>query len=94
MDYEGQKLSELLFHWIILSFGAVGWIVGYFYQDFSYVFYAWSVGTLISIVVRSLVYFPSSALSIAVVVAPSQVVDPFGTRWGRRMGGGLCTTKG
>mmetsp|Transcript_37520 Transcript_37520/g.81753 ORF Transcript_37520/g.81753 Transcript_37520/m.81753 type:complete len:80 (+) Transcript_37520:292-531(+) len=50
MDYEGQKLSELLFHWIILSFGAVGWIVGYFHQDFSYVFYAWSVGTLISIV--------------------------------------------
>ena len=53
MDYEGQKLSELLFHWIILSFGAVGWIVGYFYQDFSYVFYSWSVGTLISVVVRS-----------------------------------------
>lgn len=52
MDYEGQKLSELLFHWIILSFCAVGWVIGYYYQDFSYVFYAWSAGTLISIVVR------------------------------------------
>ena len=51
MDYEGQKLSELLFHIIILAFGGVGWIFGYFAQDFSYVFYAWAAGTAISVVV-------------------------------------------
>lgn len=51
MDYEGQKLAELLFYWIILSFGAVGWVIGYVQQDFTVVFYAWSVGVLLSVVV-------------------------------------------
>jgi signal peptidase complex subunit 1 len=51
MDYEGQKLAELLFYWIILSFGAVGWVIGYIQQDFFIVFQAWLVGVLISVVV-------------------------------------------
>mmetsp|Transcript_7352 Transcript_7352/g.12185 ORF Transcript_7352/g.12185 Transcript_7352/m.12185 type:complete len:81 (-) Transcript_7352:175-417(-) len=50
MDYEGQKLSELLFHIFILTFGGVGWVVGYFAQNFTYVFYAWAFGTAISVV--------------------------------------------
>jgi len=50
MDYEGQKLAEDLFYYIILIFGAIGWIYGYFQQDFAYVFYAWSVGMVTSVV--------------------------------------------
>lgn len=50
MDYEGQKLCENLFYYIILLFGGVGWIYGYIHQDFVYVFYAWSVGMVISVV--------------------------------------------
>lgn len=52
MDYEGQKLAELLFYWIILSFGAVGWVIGYVQQDFLVVFYAWLVGVVLSVIVR------------------------------------------
>jgi len=52
MDYKGQELSENLFFWIIIIFGAVGWVYGYLQQDFTYVFYAWCVGMVISIVVR------------------------------------------
>ena len=54
MDYEGQKLCENLFYYIILIFGAIGWVYGYIEQDFVYVFYAWSVGMVISVVVSSL----------------------------------------
>ena len=49
MDYEGQKLSEILFYYIIILFGVIGWIYGYFLQDFTYVFYSWGVGVGISI---------------------------------------------
>ena len=51
MDYKGQELSENLFFWIIIIFGAIGWIYGYLQQDFTYVFYAWCVGMVLSIVV-------------------------------------------
>mmetsp|Transcript_29346 Transcript_29346/g.33770 ORF Transcript_29346/g.33770 Transcript_29346/m.33770 type:complete len:80 (+) Transcript_29346:153-392(+) len=50
MDYKGQYLSELLFYWIILAFGAVGWVIGYIKQDFSFVFYPWLAGVLIACV--------------------------------------------
>jgi len=50
MDYQGQRLAELMFYWIILSFGAVGWIIGYFQQDFMVVFKFWLVGVAISVV--------------------------------------------
>jgi signal peptidase complex subunit 1 len=51
MDFEGQRLAELLFYWIILIFGAVGWVYGYIKQDFIYVFQAWLVGLVISVIV-------------------------------------------
>jgi len=51
MDYEGQKLCENLFYWIIIIFGAIGWVYGYMEQDFVHVFYAWSVGMVISVIV-------------------------------------------
>ena len=52
MDYEGQKLAELLFYYIILSCGGVGWILGYIRQDFTIVFQIWSVGVIVSVIVR------------------------------------------
>jgi len=51
MDYKGQRLAELIFYWIILSFGIVGWVIGYVQQDFTVVFQAWLVGVLISVLV-------------------------------------------
>ena len=53
MDYEGQKLAELIFYWIILTFGSIGWVIGYFRQDFTVVFQAWLVGVVLSIIVSS-----------------------------------------
>ena len=53
MDYKGQQLSELLFQIIIILFGAVGWVIGYFQQDFLVVFQAWAVGVVISIIVST-----------------------------------------
>lgn len=52
MDFEGQKLAELIFHILIISFGAVGWVIGYFQQDFTIVFQAWLVGLVLSVIVR------------------------------------------
>jgi signal peptidase complex subunit 1 len=52
MDYEGQKLAELLFYWIILLSGGVGWIFGYMEQDFTIVFKFWTVGVVLSVIVR------------------------------------------
>ncbi|XP_071516019.1 signal peptidase complex subunit 1 [Panulirus ornatus] len=34
MDFEGQKLAERLFQIIVVTFGAVGWLYGYYVQDF------------------------------------------------------------
>ncbi|XP_063614312.1 signal peptidase complex subunit 1-like [Penaeus indicus] len=34
MDFEGQKLAERLFQIIVVAFGAVGWLWGYYVQDF------------------------------------------------------------
>jgi hypothetical protein len=53
MDYEGQKLAELLFYWIIIAFGGIGWVVGYFQQDFFVVVQAWFVGVVISVIVST-----------------------------------------
>lgn len=52
MDFEGQKLAELIFHILIIAFGAVGWVIGYIQQDFTVVFQAWLVGLVLSIIVR------------------------------------------
>jgi Microsomal signal peptidase 12 kDa subunit (SPC12) len=51
MDYKGQQLSELIFYWIILLFGGVGWVLGYIRQEFWIVFQFWLVGVAISLVV-------------------------------------------
>mmetsp|Transcript_28118 Transcript_28118/g.40258 ORF Transcript_28118/g.40258 Transcript_28118/m.40258 type:complete len:83 (+) Transcript_28118:61-309(+) len=48
MDYKGQQLSEFFFYYITIIFGGLGWIVGYIHQDFSYVFYPWLAGVILS----------------------------------------------
>jgi signal peptidase complex subunit 1 len=52
MDYEGQRLSELIFYWIILAVSGVGWVIGYFKQEFIIVFKFWLVSVALSVVVR------------------------------------------
>ena len=52
MDYEGQRLVELIFSWIIISSGAVAWVFGYIQQDFKIVFKVWLAAVAFSIVVR------------------------------------------
>lgn len=52
VDFEGQKLSEQIFYVLIISFGSVGWVIGYFQQDFTVVFQAWLVGVALSVLVR------------------------------------------
>jgi Microsomal signal peptidase 12 kDa subunit (SPC12) len=54
MDYKGQQLSELIFYWIIIAFGGVGWIIGYFRQEFFIVFKFWLVGVVLSMIVSHL----------------------------------------
>ena len=65
MDFEGQKLAEIIFHILIISFGAVGWVIGYFQQDFTVVFQAWLVGLVLSVIVSTYEYiiFPPTMVS-------------------------------
>jgi len=60
MDYEGQKLAELLFYWIIISFGAAGWFIGYVQEDFKIVFNCWLVGVAISVLVCLIESLPAT----------------------------------
>lgn len=75
MDYKGQALAENLFYWIILCFGAVGWVIGYVQQDFAVVFYAWLVGVVLSVIV-SLEYENCVPFSILVMNLASQFAFP------------------
>lgn len=58
MDFEGQKLAEIIFHILIIAFGAVGWVIGYFQQDFTVVFQAWLVGLVLSVIVSAQYFSP------------------------------------
>jgi signal peptidase complex subunit 1 len=51
VDYEGQRLGELIFHILIISFGSVGWLIGYMRQDFTVCVQAWLVGVVLSVIV-------------------------------------------
>ncbi|KAJ7331600.1 Signal peptidase complex subunit 1 [Desmophyllum pertusum] len=50
MDYEGQKLAERLFHIIILFFGAVGFMWGYYIQQFGATIIILAAGFIVSCV--------------------------------------------
>mmetsp|Transcript_27148 Transcript_27148/g.27388 ORF Transcript_27148/g.27388 Transcript_27148/m.27388 type:complete len:94 (+) Transcript_27148:124-405(+) len=51
MDYRGQKWTELLYYIIVILFGTVAWIIGYFERDFFTAFYGWAIGLGLSLVV-------------------------------------------
>uniref|UniRef100_A0A6U3TG41 Signal peptidase complex subunit 1 n=1 Tax=Octactis speculum TaxID=3111310 RepID=A0A6U3TG41_9STRA len=50
MDYDGQRLAEMMYYWITIAFGAFGWIWGYVEKDFKFTMYSWGVGVAISVV--------------------------------------------
>jgi len=63
VDFEGQKLAETIFYFLIISFGGVGWVIGYIQQDFTVVFQAWLVGVVLSVIVSKTIVFYSNFTS-------------------------------
>ncbi|KAK8388958.1 hypothetical protein O3P69_020723 [Scylla paramamosain] len=51
MDFEGQKLAERLFQIIVVAFGVVGWLYGYYIQDFSMTVLTLGAGFLLACLV-------------------------------------------
>jgi len=49
-DYEGQKLAERLFHVVILFFAAVGFVWGYYIQQFGATIIIVAAGFIVSCV--------------------------------------------
>lgn len=56
-DFQGQKLSELLYQYILCVFGVAGFVAGFVFSSFSLMMVIFGVGCLFSILVRCL---PSS----------------------------------
>ncbi|GMH84121.1 hypothetical protein TL16_g09823, partial [Triparma laevis f. inornata] len=50
MDFKGMALSELLFYYICIVSGAIGWIYGFVHQSFLQTFYIWACGLGVSVV--------------------------------------------
>lgn len=44
MDYEGQRLAERIFQVIVVLFGSIGWLYGYYVQDFKMTILALGAG--------------------------------------------------
>ncbi|KAF2351073.1 Microsomal signal peptidase 12kDa subunit [Trinorchestia longiramus] len=51
MDYEGQRLAERIFQVIIVLFGSVGWLYGYYVQDFKMTVMALGAGFALAFLV-------------------------------------------
>ncbi|KYQ89021.1 signal peptidase complex subunit 1 [Tieghemostelium lacteum] len=45
MDFQGQKLAERIYQYLIIICGIIGWIIGFIKQDFTYTFYFVAGGT-------------------------------------------------
>lgn len=50
MDYKGQLLAENIYFYIVILFGALGWIVGFVMGDFTYTLMGWAAGMVISMI--------------------------------------------
>ncbi|KFM74171.1 Signal peptidase complex subunit 1, partial [Stegodyphus mimosarum] len=48
MDFDGQRKAERIFQTIILVFAAVGLVIGYIFQQFSYTVYILGAGFILS----------------------------------------------
>ncbi|XP_055343013.1 signal peptidase complex subunit 1-like [Paramacrobiotus metropolitanus] len=54
MDYEGQRTSEWLYQRIVLVFAVVGFVVGYYFQMFSYTVGSLGLGSVVATLVCGL----------------------------------------
>jgi len=54
VEFVGQRLSENIFDSLICSFGLIGWVLGFFQEDFTIVFQSWLVGVVLSIIVSEI----------------------------------------
>ncbi|KAH3760451.1 signal peptidase complex subunit 1 [Pelomyxa schiedti] len=51
MDFKGQEQAEFIFKIILISFGVVGWLAGFFQQDFRLTIFVVLVGLAVSLLV-------------------------------------------
>ena len=49
MDYAGQYLAEVLYSWIIIGMGCIGWLHGYIVESFLITYYWWLIATVVCI---------------------------------------------
>lgn len=54
MDYKGQRLSEYIYSFLVIFFGAVAWIAGWVQGDFLITFYGWVAGLALALLVSIL----------------------------------------
>lgn len=52
MDYRGQQLCEYIYTILVILFGSIAWVYGYLKEDFSFTFYGWAVGLVLSLLVK------------------------------------------
>jgi signal peptidase complex subunit 1 len=64
MDYEGQRLAEKCYQWIIVLFGVVGFIWGYFCQQYIQTVYVLGAGVLLATLVMNYCMLRHSATII------------------------------
>ena len=55
MDFKGQKLAERLYMFLIIFFGAVGFVAGYFTGDYQLFFHIFMVGWILAALVSFIV---------------------------------------
>ena len=51
VDFRGQKVVEDASCYIMFTFAAVAWVVGYVQQNFMFTIYGWGIGTLVTAIV-------------------------------------------
>jgi len=51
IDFEGQRLSEVLSTYILVISGALGWIIGFILQNLTYTVYIGLVGSVLAVFV-------------------------------------------
>lgn len=57
MDYKGQRLSEYIYSFLVIFFGAVAWIAGWVQGDFLITFYGWAAGLALALLVNKMYSF-------------------------------------
>ena len=47
----GQKLSENIHYFLVILFGGIAWLYGYYLNDFEKTFYGWAAGLGLSLII-------------------------------------------